>query len=482
MRTAAPALLRAGLLAGPTVLAFFSGGYFPTPQLWALIAAWAMLAIAALAVPGSIVPRAAATRLALAGLGAYAAWAWIASSAAPQHGPARQTVQLGLLYLALLAAGTLAWRSRRAARLVEPGLALGGLVVIGYGLSARLLPGIVEVSASQRAGGRLEQPLTYWNAMGALAAVALVLCARLAGDATRPRPLRLTAAAAAVPLGAGVYLSFSRGAIVAAIAGLAVLALLARDRAQVRASVAAGVFGVVGATATAPFGAVRALEGGDRAGQGVAALVLLAAAAGLAAAVAAWLSRRPERGRPAPAWLRPAAAAATVAIALAPYVVAVADGGGEREARFGATTSRLSDVGSHRGDYWAVALDVVAEHPLLGAGTGSFGVEWLQRRPIDERVIDAHSLYLETAAELGLLGLLALLAAFAGVVAAARAVLRTDAALAVGPAAAVCAWAIHAGLDWDWEMPALTAVAVVLAGLLLGARERAARPRDGYAA
>ena len=33
------------------------------------------------------------------------------------------------------------------------------------------------------AAGRLDQPLTYWNATGALAALGLVLCARVAGDA-----------------------------------------------------------------------------------------------------------------------------------------------------------------------------------------------------------------------------------------------------------------------------------------------------------
>jgi hypothetical protein len=50
---------------------------------------------------------------------------------------------------------------------------------------------------------------------------------------------------------------------------------------------------------------------------------------------------------------------------------------------------------------------------------------------------------------------------------AARRVLRADRALAAGPAAAALTWALHAGLDWDWEMPAVTLVAVALAGLLL---------------
>ena len=63
-------------------------------------------------------------------------------------------------------------------------------MVIGYGLAGRLLPGLIELDRSRSAGGRLEQPITYWNAEGALAALGLVLCARLAGDRTRPPAVR----------------------------------------------------------------------------------------------------------------------------------------------------------------------------------------------------------------------------------------------------------------------------------------------------
>jgi len=61
-------------------------------------------------------------------------------------------------------------------------------------------------------------------------------------------------------------------------------------------------------------------------------------------------------------------------------------------------------------------------------------------------------------------------AGFAGVAAATL----LAAPLAAGPAAACLVWAVHAGVDWDWEMPALTGIAVLLAGVLLGRCERAA--------
>src|SRR5256885_914001 len=80
----------------------------------------------------------------------------------------------------------------------------------------RLLPALVPRTAGVRAGGRLEQPLTYWNATGALAAIGFVLSARLAGDRSRAGALRAAAVAACAPLALGVYLSFSRGALAAA--------------------------------------------------------------------------------------------------------------------------------------------------------------------------------------------------------------------------------------------------------------------------
>jgi O-antigen ligase len=145
----------------------------------------------------------------------------------------------------------------------------------------------------------------------------------------------------------------------------------------------------------------------------------------------------------------------------------MAGSGGGEAAGFGASASRLGSASSNRADYWRVAWDVAGEHPLRGAGPGAFGPEWLRVRPYPEAVKDAHSLPLETLSELGLLGLALLLALVGGVAGAARAALRADAALAAGPAAALATWLVHACVDWDWEMPALTLIAVACAGALL---------------
>ena len=47
----------------------------------------------------------------------------------------------------------------------------------------------------------------------------------------------------------------------------------------------------------------------------------------------------------------------------------------------------------------------VSDHPLLGSGAGSFDDYWLEHRSFPAYVRDAHNLYLETAAELGIVGL-----------------------------------------------------------------------------
>jgi O-antigen ligase len=77
-----------------------------------------------------------------------------------------------------------------------------------------------------------------------------------------------------------------------------------------------------------------------------------------------------------------------------------------------------------------------------------------------------HSLPLQTAAELGVVGLALLLAWFAGIALATRDTARRSPE-AAGLVAGCVVWATHAALDWDFQMPAATLPAVLLAGALL---------------
>ena len=468
MRRLAGAAATAVLLAGPFVLAFFSGGFFDRPRLTAALVAWLLVAVAAItsAVP---LPRALPGRLALASLALLCALTAISVEWAPLAGDVVDDTGRLLLYLGTLTAAVALVRGAAAQAVLEPALAAGALVVVLYGLSERFLPGLVELGRSTTAAGRLEQPLTYWNAMGGMAALGTVLSARLAGDPARPPALRGAAAAAAVPLGLGVYMSFSRGSLLAASLGLLALCLLApAPRAQARAClvVAVGVALASGVAAALP--ATRTLEDGSRSGQGgalLAAVLLLAAGSAVLAAKA---RATPPRSSPGRLARRPGL---TIAGLIAVIALAVAAGASlERSSDggpFGATGARFASTESTRYGYWGVALDAFGDHPFRGVGSGGFAVEWLRNREIPERVHDAHSLYIETAAELGLAGLLALAGFVGAVVLGAGRLHRRAPALATGPAAACAAWALHAGLDWDWEMPALTLVALLLAGALL---------------
>jgi len=77
---------------------------------------------------------------------------------------------------------------------------------------------------------------------------------------------------------------------------------------------------------------------------------------------------------------------------------------------------------------------------------------------------------------LGIVGL-ALLAAFlAGVGVAARAAYRIAPGAAAGAIAGCVTWLAHSPLDWDWEMPAVTLIALVLSGSLLALPEALEAP------
>ena len=473
MRRAVTAAAAALLLIGPTVLAFFSGGYFAQPRLVAAIVVWSLVLALAATGPAPM-PRGTGGRLALAGFGLLTAWTAVSVTWAPLRGPAIESLELLVLYTGALTVAAAVFRTPRTLSALEPALAAGAALVIGYGLSGRLLPGIIELDRSKSAGGRLEQPITYWNSEGALAAMGVVLCARLAGDRSRPPAMRALAAAAVAPLGAGVYLSYSRGAIAVAMLGLAILVAAAPSRAQLRAAGVALATGAASA-ATAAFPGVASLAGtlSDREREGAIALLLLACLAGSAAALTArWARAEHDRpGADAPLAssrrLAPLAAVAAAAVAAGLVLGGLGERPSEAQLSAGAAPGRLTTVSSNRYEYWRVGIDAFAHEPIRGLGAGGFRVAWLRERSIPEAVRDAHSLEVEIAAELGLAGLLMLALVLGGVAVAARDALLTRQGAAAGPCAAVLTWFLHASIDWDWQLPAVTLPAIVLAGGLI---------------
>ncbi len=102
------------LIVLPTVLAFFSGGFFDKPRIIAALVAWVLVVLAALFSPRPL-PVSTAGRLALLGLALLCAWTALSITWAPIGGRAQDDLQRLLLYLGVFTAAVgAAPRARRA--------------------------------------------------------------------------------------------------------------------------------------------------------------------------------------------------------------------------------------------------------------------------------------------------------------------------------------------------------------------------------
>src|SRR4051794_16161655 len=335
------AVLAVPLLLGPGILAVFSGGYDDTARTAAAVAAFVLLALAAIAMPRPL-PRSRPAVVALAAMAALTGWTALSLAWAPLGEPAGEDVQRLALYTAALATAVALLKDPAAARLAEPLLLAGITGACLYGLSERLLPGLIDLQDVLSAGDRLAQPLTYWNATGAFAALGLVLAAGIAGDPARSTALRGAAAGTAPVTGLTLYLTFSRGALGAVAAGFAILLALAPTTAQLRAAILTGAAAAVTAIATLILPAVTHEKSGGRQGAGMLALLAGTAAVSV---LLQHLAPRATAGLPRLRML----AAGGLAVAVAATALAVT----QVERRSGrdtpaASPTRLASVQSNR--------------------------------------------------------------------------------------------------------------------------------------
>lgn len=134
----------------------------------------------------------------------------------------------------------------------------------------------------------------------------------------------------------------------------------------------------------------------------------------------------------------------------------------------------LTLFGENRPHYWRVAWEDFEANPVLGSGAGTFGAFWLEHRPVDEFVHDAHSLFLESLAELGPPGLALLVIGLGVPLLGLRE--RQDPFVAAA-AGAYVAFLLHAAVDWDWEFGAVGLMGILCAGaVLVGTRPERAPP------
>ncbi len=123
-----------------------------------------------------------------------------------------------------------------------------------------------------------------------------------------------------------------------------------------------------------------------------------------------------------------------MAVICAGLALAIVVGAKERSSRpLSAGATRYVTLQSNRYAYWRVAMRAFGDEPIRGVGAGGWAVYWLRYRTINEFAQDAHSLPLQTLAELGIIGVVFLLMFVGGVGLAARDALK--------PTPALCRWA-----------------------------------------
>jgi hypothetical protein len=493
-----PGVVTAVLVAAAyAALAYSNGGYSTQVIAAATVAIWwvVIVVLATRLLPRRRVPTLAlAAGACLAGFGALTAlsmiWANDAGRAFTEI--VRVAGYLGLFVLAVLAS------ARTGARPWLTGLAGGLVIVVAGSLASRFDPSLFGggdrsiFAALPLAHGRLSYPIGYWNGLGAALALGIVLLGWLSAQ-TASRIGRALAVGLIPPFGLALYLTSSRGGVAAAIVGGCVLLFFARDWARMVVGFAIGGIGTAALAVIASQSDDLSLaltthtayvQGRVLALATVACIVLAAVARYLADG---WLSRLLLPRVVVRRGLAALVVAGLIALAVSHPIDRIRDFSNANDVAGsspGVGASRLiTSSGSGRYQFWGEAIDAFDSNPAIGIGAGNYELWWNQHHTIDVVTVDAHSLYLQTLAELGVVGLLVLLGflgtvLFAGwrAVTQARNGNRRDDAMAAA-VALFLAGLVSAALDWTWQLPVAFVPIIVVAALITGpAGEQVAVP------
>jgi O-antigen ligase len=465
------------------------GAYFSQSWGWValafLVPATVLLILDRVDAPGRL-------RIAFAGL-MVALAAWIALSTLwSVSGPASiREFERIVVYVAVALAVAVVVRRGDAPGVVG-GATAGIVLVVSYGLGTRLMPDRLGSPDDPFNAYRLSAPLGYWNTFGLFAAMGVVLAVGAVAHARR-RWHAVVAAAIAPVLVVALYFTFSRGSWVALAFAIGATVVLDPRRLRLvwslvaiapASCIAVAFASRQDALTTEDSPVAVAIREGHRVVWLLALLVPISAALG-------WVAHRIAAAVPADAGVRRLVNVALAATALSAVAVGLVAAGGadaftDLRKRFDAeSTSGGPDLnerlfsfsGNGRNETIAVAWDMGTRRPVAGTGAGTFEYIWYEERPSRQVVRDAHSLYVESFAELGLVGVVLLGGVLVvPLVGAARARRSRFAAPATG---AYLAWAAAAALDWHWEMVGVTTTALLVGSVALLSSER--RRRDALA-
>ena len=469
--------------AGVFVIAFKGGSFtIGTRGTLAVALWWALLLMVAAGFwPLARIPLAAL--VAGAGLTALVVWTGLSMVWGESSEDVLSETNRSATYLAVFAISICAARRRNAIAWCD-GLAAGLVAVAIVALTSRLFPGTFSVGQLPRflpsTTRRLSFPVDYWNGLGILVALAIPLLLR-AATTSRSAVWRALGLGPIPAVVATIFLTSSRGGMVAALVGALFFLSVAADRWRVLAALAVSLAG--SAVAVRVIDARPAVTAGATshvaAAQGrTAALFLLLACLVVGSSYA--IGVRYLTGRVALSRRIGRSAAALLLLLIVVGLVAVHPVARVHEFKsYPSNLNRqsiqehlLSGSGTGRWQMWSTAIREFRTQPLHGRGAGSFAAWWAQYGSLPLSVKDAHSLYAETLGELGVIGLLFLLVAFVPGLAAAAFRLRHGSVenrmLTAACFSAFAAFVVAAAYDWIWELPIVPVVGFILLGLLVG--------------
>jgi O-antigen ligase len=470
-------------------LAIAGGGYFLSDRHIAGLAVWLVLVMMlALGAAGKATlgrPFWWATGL-IGGLALFSAFSslWSGSIELSVIEVDRVLVYLGFFLAAFLIAQT----DQRRQRFAE-GIAIALIGTALLALASRLLPHVFALGAGPGSGPRTGYPFGYWNADGLAFGIGIALCLWMNRRSLTPA-LRWTSVGAIPVLLLALYFTYSRGGLLGLAIACVCLLVLSHDRLWMLGTLAIGAIGTVPAVLVVQGSRSLADNHADPTAidQGVTVLVVLIGGIALSLALYALLRRLERRGGTLTGRAlelsrdRRILRGAALVAALVAIAAAIAVGGrawdqfSSPDQQFPANPAQHFSQfsGANRHEYWRVAIDAFEEKPVFGHGAGTYRFSWDKLRHIELPVLNAHSLYLQAFAELGLIGGLLVLG-LVGILlwtgfAAWRASSGARRELHAVLFAACLAFAVGAAIDWFWEIAGIGAIFFLASGALVAAR------------
>jgi hypothetical protein len=466
------------------------GGYDSIIRDEVGIAVWWIVLLGSLL---GILPVSMPRRNGLIGLGLIAAftlWTGLAIAWSPDAGAsvtefARVATYLGVF--ALVLASRKPGDMRRLVNGLGAGMAVIGVLALLSRLHPAWLPDDHTALTVGSSRNRLSYPLGYWNGLATLMAMAVPL---LLFMALRARTVlgRALAAAAVPAVALTAFLTLSRGGAIEMAVAVAVFVALAPRRIQAAPTLLLTALGsaiLIVATNQRDdlTNGVSSSLAHDQGNQILAMAVVVCGGVALLQAAIALAGK--HRLGPRVRVRRRTTLTAWAVVAVFAGIVAIGVGlPGELSDRWqqfkepggpGVGVQRFdSSSGSGRYQTWSAASDANATDPVVGIGPGTFEYWWAQHGDLNIFVRDAHSLYMETLGELGLIGLL-LIGGFVlwtlvnGVARSVQSTSRRRWPYAAATASCF-AFAVGAGIDWAWELSVLPVAFLVLAAGVMAPR------------